>query len=154
MTWYNQIQYAAEDVYDELGPGHSESIYENALDIELMLRNIASRRQVACTIKYRDYVVGSGYIDILVEEKIILEIKAVAKLSAKDEQQVRKYMTATGSERGLLINFGNDLEIVEVHTARTKLANGLIQVDFEVNPVELKQAWEKGDHEQTPSSES
>jgi GxxExxY protein len=120
------ITEASQEVFKELGSGHSEVIYEAALSIELLLlHSLSNRRQVPVTIKYRAYDVGHGFIDILVDDRCVIEIKSIAKLSGKDEQQVRKYLTATGLERGFLINFGNDLEIVEVR---------------------------KGDHEQTKKS--
>jgi len=107
---------AAQDVYNELGPGHSEAVYEEALAYELFLRdnslNIA--HQVPVVIKYKGHAVGTGYIDILIADNVVIEIKAVNKISGKDELQVRKYLTATGLPSGFLINYGPDFEIVEV----------------------------------------
>lgn len=111
------VKQAAHTVYDELGTGHTESIYEAALEVELSygLWNVGPvRRQVTCPIQYKEWIIGSGLIDILVGGALVVEIKAVSKLSYKDEAQVRKYLVGSNTDRGLLINFGPDLEIVEV----------------------------------------
>lgn len=110
----SQLFIAASTVHGILGPGHSESVYEEALSIELRLRGIHSSPQVPVVIKYKGYNIGVGYIDILTEEGTVLEIKSVAKLSKKDEQQLRKYLIATDLDHGFLINYGSDLEIVEI----------------------------------------
>lgn len=107
---------SAQEVFRLLGCGHSEAVYEAAMDIELRLQGILEhRRQVPCVLTYKYQPVGTGFIDILVNSFLIVEIKAIAKLTNKDEQQVRKYLAATGLNHGLLINFGNELEIVQVH---------------------------------------
>lgn len=142
------VEEAAGTVFRIMGSGHSEAVYEASLDVELMLRKIIRRRQVPCTLTYKLEVVGTGFIDILVDNSLIVEIKAIAKLTNKDEQQVRKYLKATGLDEGLLINFGNDLEII-----RVQKSPGFIEVDFSVNPIELKEAWKKGNHEQAISAE-
>lgn len=106
------VKRAAAEVYKELGQGHSENVYESALDVELTIGEIKldHRRQVPCTMMYKEHCVGTGFIDIMIGKSLIVEIKTVAKLSNKDEQQVFKYLTATGVNHGLLINFGNELE--------------------------------------------
>lgn len=108
------VKRAAEEVYRELGPGHSEAVYESALDVELMIGEVKldHRRQVPCSMMYKGYCVGNGFIDILVGNTLVVEIKTVAKLSNKDEQQVYKYLVATGLDEGLLINFGSELETI------------------------------------------
>lgn len=115
------VRQAARSVYDELGVGHNEAVYEAALEVELSygLWNIGPvRRQVTCPISYKGFSIGSGLIDILVDEILVVEVKAVSKLSVKDESQVRKYLVGTGLEKGLLINFGPELEIVDVAMKR------------------------------------
>lgn len=143
-TMSDVVQDAAQTVYRIMGSGHSEAVYEASIDVELMLRNITRRRQVPCTLTYKLEVVGTGFIDILVDNSLIVEIKAIAKLTNKDEQQIRKYLKATGLDEGLLINFGNDLEFVQVK----KSPGILIEVDFPVDPIELQGAWtKKGNHD-------
>lgn len=106
--------FAAYEVFNELGFGHSEVIYEAALSIQLHLQDIPNRRQVPVNVTYKGYNVGTGYIDLLVDERFVVELKSVAKLSGKDVQQARKYLTATGLDLGLLINYGQNLEFVEI----------------------------------------
>jgi GxxExxY protein len=137
-----------------MGSGHSEAVYEACMALELGFDPFLTiTRQVPCPLQSKGHVVGVGYIDILVDRKVVIELKSVAKLTPKDVQQVRKYLQAMDLDNGLLINFGNDLEIVEV----TKHIPGVIEVPFELTPEankEFKKAWEKkGDYEQTPSSE-
>lgn len=118
-------EFSARLVFNEMGSGHTESVYEAALAVELSLNDFVVTRQVPCPLTYKGYTVGVGYIDILLPD-LPIELKSVSKLTPKDVQQVRKYLQAIDLDYGLLINFGTDLEIVEV---------------------------KKGDHEQTPSSE-
>lgn len=149
------VKECAEEVFNEMGSGHTEAVYEAAMAAELIFirpydyEPISITRQVPCPLVYKGITVGVGFIDILIRDSLIVELKSVAKLTPKDVQQVRKYLIALDLVSGLLINFGNDLEIIEVH----KQIPGIIEVPFPVDPVALKEAWEKGDHEQTPSSE-
>lgn len=109
------VKEAASEVYFELESGHTEIVYEAALEVELGIKNISPiRRQVPCPIYYKETVVGNGIIDMLIGYDLIVEIKAVAKLAAKDKTQVMKYLQNTGLKRGLLINFGPELEIWDV----------------------------------------
>ena len=115
-TWLIEaVRNAATEVFWELGTGHTETVYESALEVELGLKDISSvRRQVPCPISYKGHVVGAGFIDILVDNILVVEIKTIAKLTFKEEAQVRKYLLGTGLEAGLLINFGQFVEILEV----------------------------------------
>lgn len=109
------VTWAANQVYIELGSGHTEAVYEAALEIELeQIYSNPIRRQVPVPIYYSGRVVGTGFIDILIEFYAVIEVKTISKLSWKEEQQVRKYMSGVGLEQGVLINFGQNLEIVEV----------------------------------------
>lgn len=114
------VKDAAQEVFDGLGCGHSEAVYQSAMAVELGLRNIEQfiRCQVPCPIEYKGFTVGVGFIDILIENVMIVELKAISKLSKKDEVQVIKYLTGTGLKFGLLINFGTfeTVEIIEVHS--------------------------------------
>jgi GxxExxY protein len=112
------VKHCAEEVFREMGSGHSEAVYEACLAIELQTYyGEPLTRQVPCTLKYKGYTVGVGFIDILLND-FPIELKAVTKITPKDVQQVRKYLEALDLEYGLLINFGNDLEIVEVQKGR------------------------------------
>lgn len=142
---------SAQEVFSLLGSGHSENVYETAMDIELKLQGILDhRRQVPCVLIYKHQPVGTGFIDILVNNYLIVEIKAIAKLTNKDEQQVRKYLAATGLNHGLLINFGNELEIVQVHPVDCYIND---DPSFP-NHVCGRLPHEEGNYDETPSAES
>ena len=93
-------------VYNTLGYGFLEKVYENSMMIELNKIGLNCSRQVPISVKYGNEIVGEYYADILVEDKIILELKAIKTLTKQDEAQLLSYLTATDIEVGLLLNFG------------------------------------------------
>ena len=96
---------AAIEVHRILGPGYKELTYEKALCIELSNRKIRYQQQASVELFYKGVQLGKGYIDILVEEQLILELKTVDTLSSVHKAQVISYLKATGLQLGLLINF-------------------------------------------------
>ena len=98
---------ACFEVSNELGSGFVESVYEKALLIALRDKGIAARPQVPLKVVFRGEIVGDFAADILVEGKVILELKAVKTLLPEHQAQVVNYLKATGMQVGLLINFGN-----------------------------------------------
>lgn len=96
---------AAIAVHKELGPGFSEQIYERALCLELANREIAFVVQAPITVRYHGTPVGEGRLDLLVENCLIVELKAVEALLPVHHAQVTGYLRATGLTLGLLINF-------------------------------------------------
>ena len=102
---------AAYSVHNSLGFGFSEKVYENALVIELEEMGLAVKQQEPVTVFYRDQVVGNFAPDIIVDGKIIVELKAVSVLDKIHEVQLVNYLKATKVELGLLINFGNKVEV-------------------------------------------
>lgn len=99
-------------VYKTLGYGFLEKVYENAMIIELNKANLNCRNQVAINVSYEDKLVGNYYADILVENKVILELKAAAALCEEHEAQLINYLKTTDKEVGLLLNFGKDPQFV------------------------------------------
>lgn len=93
-------------VYNTLGFGFLESVYEKSLLIELNKLNISTKAQEPIKVYYEDKVVGDYYADILIENKLILELKSVRQLAEVHEVQLVNYLKATSIENGLLINFG------------------------------------------------
>jgi len=99
------------EVYNNLGFGFLEKVYENALYQELMDQGLSCRRQVPITVFYKGKTVGDYYADIIVEGKIILELKAAESLAEEHELQIINYLKATNIEIGLLLNFGKEPQI-------------------------------------------
>lgn len=96
---------AAIEVHRTLGPGYLESVYEEALSEELRRRALAFKRQAPFGVKYKGKDVGEGRVDLLIEERLLIELKAVDALAPVHTAQVLSYLKATGLPVGLLINF-------------------------------------------------
>ena len=96
---------AAIAVHRELGPGFLESIYEQALAVEFAMRGIAFVRQKPIPLFYREHQIGEHRLDFLVEEKIVVELKAIEGLENVHFAIVRSYLKATGLADGLILNF-------------------------------------------------
>lgn len=99
------INGAIFEVNSELGAGFLEKVYENALLIELLDRGLKAENQVPIKVKYKGTEVGEYYADIVVENQIILELKAIDLLQKIHEAQLLNYLKATGYKIGLLVNF-------------------------------------------------
>lgn len=93
-------------VYNELGFGFLEKVYENALYLELEQMDLKCEKQKQIVVYYQDKVVGKYFADIIVENKVILELKAAESLREEHEFQLINYLKATDIEVGLLLNFG------------------------------------------------
>lgn len=103
-----QVIAAAFEVHNTLGPGFLETVYEKALLRELHLRGLIAEAQKEIRIKYKGEDVGAYFPDILVENQIILELKAVEQLVKFHEAQLLHYLKATGLKVGILINFSGE----------------------------------------------
>ena len=99
------------NVYNTLGYGFLEKVYENAMMLDFDKENITAISQYAIKVFYQDEIVGEYFADILVDNKVIVEIKAVRNLASEDEAQLLNYLKATDKEVGLLLNFGPEPEI-------------------------------------------
>jgi len=93
-------------VYKEFGYGFLEKVYENALLIELADRNLKAESQKPVAVAYKGTVVGNYLADIVVEDKVLVELKAEKVYNPKHEAQLIHYLKATNIKVGLLINFG------------------------------------------------
>jgi GxxExxY protein len=98
-------------VHKALGAGFLEKVYENALLIELEKCNLAVRQQFPIAVRYEDRVVGEYFADLLIEGRIICELKASEMLSREHEVQLVNYLAATGLDVGLLVNFGRSVTV-------------------------------------------
>ena len=97
---------AAMEVHRVLGSGFLESVYQIALEKELTLRGIPFKHQVELPVTYKEEMVGVYKADLVVDEKMIVEIKSVSRLNSAHDAQAIHYLTATGLELALLLNFG------------------------------------------------
>jgi GxxExxY protein len=99
------------NVYNKLGYGFLEKVYENALAIEMNRYGIASIAQAPISVYYEGYTVGEYFCDLLADGKVIIEIKATRSLLPEHEAQLLNYLKATDIEVGLLLNFGPNPEV-------------------------------------------
>ena len=99
------------DVYNKLGYGFLEKVYENAMMIEFGKEGITATSQSPIKVLYEKQIIGEYFADILVDDKVIVEIKASKKLVLEHEAQLLNYLKATDIEVGLLLNFGPEPEI-------------------------------------------
>jgi GxxExxY protein len=111
-------------VHSTLGPGYLESVYQKALAYELQKAGMKIEPQKPVTVYYEGIVVGDFIVDILVETRVMVELKSNLTLSIAHEVQLVNYLTATGIEVGLLFNFGaSSLEFKrKIRTYRPKQA--------------------------------
>jgi GxxExxY protein len=98
---------ACFEVSNELGSGFVESVYEKALLIALHQKSLKAISQVPIDVYFRGESIGKFYADILVEDIIVVELKAVSALTPEHKAQLINYLKATGVDVGLLVNFGN-----------------------------------------------
>ena len=99
---------AAIEVHRVLGPGFLEKVYQEALQLELSARRIPFEAEKPIGIEYKgQYLTQNYYADLVCFEQIIVEMKALKKLSGKDDAQILNYLRATAFKVGLLINFGS-----------------------------------------------
>jgi GxxExxY protein len=112
----SKILEACFEVSRELGAGFLESVYEKALLVALKQKGLSAVCQVPLKVKFRGVIVGEFYADILIEGKVLVELKAVSRILSAHKAQVINYLKATGIEIGLLVNFGNaKLEYYRLH---------------------------------------
>ena len=108
---YNQLSFAiigaAMEVDNILGSGFLEAVYQAALEKELMLRGILFERKVKLPVLYKGELIGEYEADLVVDGKNVVEIKSISRLNSAHEAQAIHYLTATGLQLALLINFGS-----------------------------------------------
>ncbi len=100
-----RVLIAAVEVHRHLGPGYLESVYQAALEIELGLRGVRFERHMVFRVDYKGQGVGAGQMDLLVEQTVVVELKAVEHLNDVHTAQALSYLKATGLSLALLINF-------------------------------------------------
>ena len=101
-----QVIGLAMKIHTALGPGFLESVYQNALILELREAGHKVEPEKEIVVKYRGAVIGTFIADLFVHDRLIIENKAIQKLAIAQEVQLVNYLTATGYDEGLLLNFG------------------------------------------------
>lgn len=115
-----EIRGAIYDVYKELGPGLLESVYEESLCFELEQRGLNVERQVQVPIKYKGNMLKTELrLDLLVEDKVIVELKSVEEMKKVFSKQLLTYLRLMDKKIGLLVNFNTD----NILTSITRVAN-------------------------------
>ena len=102
----------AIEVHKKLGPGFLESIYENAFIIELQKQNLQVERQREVVIKYDSVEIGRHRLDLIIDDTIVVELKAIKNIEDVHFAIVKSYLKALGKEHGLIINFSK--KVIEV----------------------------------------
>ena len=102
---------SAYKVHNVFGPGFLERVYENSLTIELRKLGIEVRQQVNLPVWYEGQRVGRYFPDLWVDGQLIVEVKAIVALAREHEMQLVHYLVATGIDTGLLINFGDTVQV-------------------------------------------
>ena len=101
----------AYKVHNALGPGFLERVYENALRIELEKIGLRVKQQEPINVSYDGQVVGEYFADLWVDERVVIELKVAHSLDKRHEVQLVNYLTATGIDCGLLLNFGPSVQV-------------------------------------------
>ena len=99
----------AIEVHKRLGPGLLEKLYKEAMVIEMELNNLKAEKNVKIPVEYKGKPIGEYFIDILVENTVILELKSIERHDPVFEAQILSYMKLTGKKVGLLINFNSKM---------------------------------------------
>ena len=107
----NKIICSSYNVHNILGSGFLEKVYENALRLELESLGLSVEQQAPIKVYYKGQLVGEYFADLLIDGKIILELKAVEAIAPIHEIQLKNYLKGSRIEIGLLINFGKSVEI-------------------------------------------
>ena len=106
---YPELSYeivgCAYEVFDELGSGHSEKVYQKALAVALRAKNITYQEQVYYALRFKDEIVGKGFLDFEIDGKIIVELKKDGYFSKTHLEQVLDYLKKSNLKLGILVNF-------------------------------------------------
>ncbi len=93
-------------MYKHLGPGYLEKVYQRAMQVELLQRGLPARLEHAIAVRYKGVIVGDYAADLFVQDKVMVELKVASEYQPADEAQLINQLVSTGTEVGLLINFG------------------------------------------------
>jgi GxxExxY protein len=99
---------ASFEVYNHLGYGYLEKVYQRALQVELLQHNLKAKLEHPIQVRYKGAIVGDYSADLFVEERVLVELKVAPEYCSADEAQLLNELVSTGVEVGLLINFGKE----------------------------------------------
>ena len=119
----------AYKVHTALGSGFIERVYENALKIELEKLGLRVKQQEPINVSYEGQVVGEYFADLWVDGRVVIELKAAQSLVKRHEVQLVNYLTATGIDCGLLLNFGPSVEVkrkFRQYTPKASMINSIL----------------------------
>jgi GxxExxY protein len=113
------------EVYNELGYGYLESVYENALVIALAAKGLAGRQQMPVPVSFRGHLIGNFAADILVDDVVLIELKVARAIDETHRAQLMNYLRATQIEVGLILNFGPKPEVKRMVLDNERKRTGL-----------------------------
>ena len=125
-------------MHNKLGSGFLEKVYENALRIELVKKGLKVQQQEPIKVWYEGQVIGDYVADLWVQDRIIVELKAVQSLTKEHEVQLVNYLTATGTESGLVLNFGSSVHVKRKYREYKPAQPDKTILKNPVNPVYLR----------------
>jgi GxxExxY protein len=105
MMMSEQIKSFANHIYSAVGPGHSERVYHNAMEVMLRKNNIQYETERIIPIHFEGHVIGNMRADLIVENNLIVELKSTRTLNGVMKQQLENYISLTGIKNGILVNF-------------------------------------------------
>ena len=108
------VRTLAERIHNRLGPGYSESVYHNAMEVELRAHGIPYETERIIPIEYEGHVIGNLRADLIIDKKTIVELKSTRNLNDAARIQAQQYMKLLGLPDAILINFGLELQIEEL----------------------------------------
>jgi GxxExxY protein len=108
------IKKLATTLWEILGPGLSESVYQNALEVELRLQNISYQTETIVPILYKDHTIGNVRTDLIIENQLIIELKSIIKLTEESKIQIHLYSNILNLP-GILINFPSKHGSLEIY---------------------------------------
>ena len=117
----NDLIIITNDIYNSIGPGYNEVVYHRAFEVALRLNGISYESEVITPIIYKNHTVGHGRVDLIINQVMIIELKAIANLNNNDSViQIKNYMKQHTISDGLIINFGQS----------SKTTNGTISIKY------------------------
>ncbi len=130
-----QIMEVMFEVHNQIGPGFTEDIYENAVTCELANRKIPFEQQKEIQIYYKGHLMGNYRLDLVIDGKIIVELKAVTELNEIFKHQVLSYLRASNIQLGLLVNFGQE-KVQSIRVLNSKYSEHSVIRDIRNNSLD------------------